>query len=226
MACSAPRAARVARNGGAGDCAALTVFAQPPQESARRRRARISRSNGVTVSASYAASSALAKQSTMAHRPTFSFRPISTDGLFDHASCCARGARQSARNRLVLVAPADSRLELEIAPGFRLRSAWAPAASRWRIRTVCPRQVRQGGARKARRMERGEDKFRVARTSARRSFSSRAAKRRSHRDETDAYAEKKVRVSPLPAGYLPGDCLPRRARGASRHAAAPVFVKY
>ena len=82
-------------------------------------------SSGVRVKLSFAASSVLARQIeaggtadvfVSADREWMDY--LQSRGLIDKAS-----RRDLAGNRLVLIAPADSRLELKIAPGFKLAEA-------------------------------------------------------------------------------------------------------
>jgi molybdate transport system substrate-binding protein len=80
---------------------------------------------GQTVKFSYAASSALARQLEAGARADVLFPAdlewmdyVQTRGLIDRTT-----RRNILRNRLALVAPADSRIELKIAPGFALAAA-------------------------------------------------------------------------------------------------------
>jgi molybdate transport system substrate-binding protein len=95
-----------------------------------------------TVKFSYAASSALARQLEAGARADVFFSAdlewmdyVQARGLIDRTT-----RRNVLRNRLVLVAPADSKIELQIAPGFAL----AAALGNGRLATGDPQSVPVG----------------------------------------------------------------------------------
>ena len=95
---------------------------------------------GQPVKFSYAASSALARQLEAGARADVFFSAdlewmdyVQARDLIDRAT-----RRNVLGNRLVLVAPADSKIELKIAPGFALAAALGKGGSPRAIRRACP----------------------------------------------------------------------------------------
>jgi molybdate transport system substrate-binding protein len=95
------------------------------------------------VKVSYAASSALARQlEAGARADVFVSADLEWMDYLQARNLIDRSTRQTLlRNRLVLVAPADSKIELEIAPGFALAAA---LGSNGRLATGDPESVPVG----------------------------------------------------------------------------------
>ena len=98
---------------------------------------------GVRVSASYAASSVLAKQiEAGAPADAFFSADLAWVDYLEERGLLKRGSRREVLgNALVLIAPADSPLRLEITPGFDLAAALGDG----RLATADPDSVPAGG---------------------------------------------------------------------------------
>ena len=121
---------------------------------------------GVKVVASYAASSALAKQIEQGAPAECSSRPTSTGWITRSQKKLIKEPtpRQSARQQLVLIAPKDSKIgNVTIGQGFDLaKLAGDGRIATGDVRVGAGRQIRQGGAGEARRLEAAEPKFAMA----------------------------------------------------------------
>ena len=108
----------------------------------------IQRDTGVGIRVSYAASSALAQQ-IAAGAPAGIFISADTDWmayLLDRGLVQRDTVVELVRNRLVLIAPVESRVVLSIKPGFRLREALGTEA---RLAIAEPNSVPAGKYAKA-----------------------------------------------------------------------------
>ena len=106
--------------------ATITVFAAASLKEALDDQARqFEVRTGDKMVVSYAGSNALAKQIESAHRRTFSCPRISTGWIISiHAQLLVPKTRvELLRNRLVLIAPADSSATIQIGPNFPLAAA-------------------------------------------------------------------------------------------------------
>lgn len=105
------------------------------------------KAHGVTVKLSFAASSALARQiESGANADVFVSADQEWMNYLDERKLIAAGTRRDlVGNRLVLIAPADSKVVLKIAPGFAL----APSLGDGRLATADPDTVPAGKYAKA-----------------------------------------------------------------------------
>jgi molybdate transport system substrate-binding protein len=186
--------------------------------------ARYTRETGAHVKLSFAASSALARQ-IEAGAPADVFFSADTDWmdyLQSHDLIEPRSRRDIVGNRLVLIAPAASPIQLTIGPGFAL----APALGSGRLATGDPDSVPVGRYAKAALMNLGvwtQVQERIVRAE-----NVRAALELVARSEaplgivyrTDAAIEKGVRiVAEFPASSHPPIIYPAALRRAARPAA-------
>jgi molybdate transport system substrate-binding protein len=179
---------------------------------------------GQTVKFSYAASSALARQLEAGARADVFFSAdlewmdyVQARGLIDRTT-----RRNVLGNRLVLVAPADSKIELQIAPGFAL----AAALGNGRLATGDPESVPVGKyARSALTSMRvwNDVADRLVRADNVRSalaFIARGETPLGIVYETDAKVEKRVRIVDFfPAGSHPPIVYPAAVTAQARPAA-------
>ena len=183
------------------------------------------------VALSYAASSALAKQiENGAPADMFISADLDWMDYLDQRKLLRPGTRMNLlRNRLVLIAPAESRLQVEIKAGFALDKLLGGG----KLSMADPDSVPAGkygksaleklGAWSAveRRVARGDN----VRTAL--NFVARGEAPLGIVYETDAFAEKKVRViARFPQDAHPAIIYPAAALAGSKHAATPAFLNY
>jgi molybdate transport system substrate-binding protein len=189
------------------------------------------RVNNQTVAVSYAASPALAKQiENGAPADIFISADLDWMDYVETRKLIKAGTRANLlHNRLVLIAPADSKVEVEIKPGFPL----AKLLNGGRLSMAEPNSVPAGKYGKAALEKLGVwnsvdgriasgDNVRAALN-----FVARGEASLGIVYQTDAYAEKKVRiVARFPGDTYPAIVYPIAVIASSRHAAAPAFVNY
>jgi molybdate transport system substrate-binding protein len=210
----------------------LTVFAAASlKEALDEAEQQFQRANGQKVVVSYAASPALAKQiENGAPADVFiSADPGWMDYLAKRQLINTATRTNLLRNRLVLIAPADSRLTARIVPGFPL----AKLLGGGRLAVADPDSVPAGKYARAAleklgvwasvepRLARG-DNVRAALN-----FVARGETPLGIVYQTDAYAEKKVKVvAQFPADTHPPIIYPAALTAGARHAAAPAFLAF
>jgi molybdate transport system substrate-binding protein len=163
---------------------------------------------GVRVNASYAASSVLAKQiEAGAPADAFFSADLAWVDYLEQRGLLKRGSRRDVLgNSLVLIAPADSRLRLSIAPGFDLSAALGEG----RLATADPDSVPAGqyaraALKKLGVWERVSDRLvRGENVRAALAYVARGEAPLGIVYQTDAQAEKRVRV----VGVFPADTHP------------------
>jgi molybdate transport system substrate-binding protein len=210
----------------------LTVFAAASLKEALDEAGRqFQRSNGQKVAVSYAASSALAKQiENGAPADIFISADLDWMDYVARRKLVRAGTRANLlRNRLVLIAPADSKVQAEIKAGFPL----AMLLGGGKLSMADPDSVPAGKYGKAALEKLGvwsSVQGRVARTEnvrAALNFVARGEASLGIVYQTDANAENKVRVvARFPQDTYPAIIYPVAVIASSKHAAAPVFVNY
>jgi len=189
------------------------------------------RVNGQKIAVSYAASPALAKQiENGAPADIFISADLDWMDYVDQRKLIRAGTRANLlRNRLVLIAPAQSTVQVEIKPGFPL----AKLLGDGRLSLADPDSVPAGKYAKAALEKLGvwsgvqEKIARAENVRAALNFVARNETPLGIVYQTDANAEKKVRVvGRFPAETHPGIIYPVALIAASRHAAAPAFFTY
>jgi len=210
----------------------LTVLAAASlREALDEVAAQFQRASGNKVALSYAASSALAKQiENGAPADMFISADLDWMDYLDQRKLLRAGTRMNLlRNRLVLIAPAESRVQVEIKAGFALDKLLGDG----KLSMADPDSVPAGKYGKAaleklgawsaveRKVARGDN----VRTAL--NFVSRGEAPLGIVFETDAFAEKKVRVvARFPQDAHPPIIYPAAAVAASKHAATPAFLNY
>ena len=210
----------------------LHVFAAASLKEALDDAARqFQRVNGRKVAVSYAASPALAKQiENGAPADIFISADLDWMDYVDQRKLIRAGTRANLlRNRLVLIAPAQSTVQVEIKPGFPL----AKLLGDGRLSLADPDSVPAGKYAKAALEKLGvwsgvEGKIaRAENVRAALNFVARNETPLGIVYQTDASAEKKVRVvGRFAAETHPAIIYPVALIAASRHAAAPAFFTY
>jgi molybdate transport system substrate-binding protein len=210
----------------------LTVFAAASLKEALDDAAtQFQRANGQKVVISYAASSALAKQiENGAPADVFISADLDWMDYVEQRKLIRAGTRANLlRNRLVLIAPADSKAQFEIKTGFPL----AKLLGDGKLSMADPDSVPAGKYGKT-ALEKlgvwGSVEGKVARGDNVRTalnFVARGEAPLGIVYQTDAFAEKKVRVvAQFPQDTHPAIIYPVAVIASSRNAAAPVFVNY
>jgi molybdate transport system substrate-binding protein len=210
----------------------LTVFAAASVSEALDDAARqFTRINGVPVVASYAASSALAKQiENGAPADIFISADLDWMNYLEARSLLRTATRTNLlRNRLVLIAPAESRAQVEVTAGFPL----VKMLNGGRLAMADPDSVPAGKYAKAALEHLGiwnDLKNKLALAENVRGALNFVARREAPLGivyQSDALAEKKVRVvAEFPAGTHPPIVYPVAVLASSKHAAASAFVNY
>jgi molybdate transport system substrate-binding protein len=210
----------------------LTMFAAASlKEALDEAVQQFRRVNGQKVAVSYAASPALAKQiENGAPADVFISADLDWMDYVEQRKLVKAGTRANLlRNRLVLIAPADSKVQTEITPGFSL----AKLLGDGRLAMADPDSVPAGKYGKAALEKLGvwsSVERKVARAEnvrAALNFVARAETPLGIVYQTDAYAEKKTRiVARFPSDMHPAIIYPIAVTTTSKHAAAPVFVNY
>ena len=226
----------------------ITVFAAASLKNALDdTNAAFTKATGVKVTASYAASSALAKQIEQG-APADIFISADLDWMDYLAANASSSSRTPASNllgnKLVLIAPADSKIAtVDDRPRLRHRQARRRRPHRGRRRQRgAGRTIRQGGAREARRLGGAEPKLAQAENvRATLAFVARGETPLGIVYETDAKVEPKVKIvgvfpdGSLSAGHLSGrgdriTTKPERRRNISASCASPaakaIFEQY
>jgi molybdate transport system substrate-binding protein len=189
------------------------------------------RSNGRKVAVSYAASSALAKQiENGAPADIFISADLEWMDYLEQRKLIKAGTRANLlRNRLVLIAPAESKLQVEIKPGFPLATLLRDG----RLAMADPDSVPAGKYGKAALEKLGvweNVTGKIARAEnvrAALNFVARGETPLGIVYQTDANAEKKVRVvARFPQDTYPPIIYPVAITASSKHVAAPTFVSY
>jgi molybdate transport system substrate-binding protein len=210
----------------------LTVFAAASlKEALDEAGGQFPRASSQKVLLAYAASSALAKQiENGAPADVFISADLDWMDYVEQRKLIKAGTRANLlRNRLVLIAPADSRMKVEIKPGFPLVKLLGDG----KLSMADPDSVPAGKYGKA-ALERlgvwGSIEARVARGDNVRAaliFVARGEAPLGIVYQTDALAEKKVRVvGVFPQDTHPAIIYPVAVIASSKHAAAPRFVNY
>jgi molybdate transport system substrate-binding protein len=210
----------------------VTVFAAASLKEALDEAAQqFQRNSGRKVAVSYAASSALAKQiDNGAPADVFISADLDWMDYLEQRKLVKAGTRANLlRNRLVLIAPVDSKAQVEIRPGFPL----AGLLGGGRLAMADPDSVPAGKYGKA-ALEKlgvwGDVAGRVARAENVRAaliFVARGETPLGIVYQTDANAEKKVRiVAQFPPDMYPPITYPVAITAASKRVAAPAFVDY
>ena len=180
---------------------------------------------------SYAASPALAKQiENGAPADVFVSADLDWMDYVEQRKLVRGGSRANLlRNRLVLIEPADSKLQVEIKPGFPL----AKLLGDGRLSMADPDSVPAGKYGKAALEKLGvwrsvEGKIaRADNVRAALNFVASGETPLSIVYQTDAYAEKKVRIAArFPADTHPAIIYPVALIASSKHPAASSFVNY
>ncbi len=210
----------------------LTVFAAASLKEALDDAARqFQRGNAQKVVASYAGSPALARQiENGAPADVFISADLDWMDYIEQRKLVKAGSRANLlHNRLVLIAPADSKLRLEVRPGFALAAALGDG----RLAMADPDSVPAGKYGKAALEKLGvwaSVSGRVVRAEnvrAALNFVARGETPLGIVYQTDANAEKKVRiVAQFPPDTYPPIIYPLAIISSSRHPAAPAFVNY
>ena len=193
--------------------------------------AQFQRVSGNKVVASYAASSALAKQiENGAPADLFSSAALDWMEYVEQRKLLRAGTRVNLlRNRLVLIAPAGSNVQVDIKPRFALDKLLGEG----KLAMADPDSVPAGKYGKAaleklgvwsaveRRVARGDN----VRTAL--NFVARAEAPLGIVYETDAFAEKKVRVvARFPQDSHPAIIYPVAALATGKHASTPAYLIY
>ncbi len=210
----------------------LTVFAAASlKESLDEVVVQFQRAYNQKVVVSYAASSALAKQvENGAPADVFISADLDwMDYLDQHKLVKAGTWVNLLRNRLALIAPADSKLQVEIKTGFPL----AKLLGDGKLSMADPDSVPAGKYGKAALEKLGvwsSVESKVARGDNVRTalnFVARGEAPLGIVYQTDAFAEKKVRVVALfPADTHPAIIYPVAVLNSGKHPSAPAFVNY
>jgi molybdate transport system substrate-binding protein len=210
----------------------LTVFAAASlKEALDEAGQQFQRASGQKVVVAYAASPALAKQiENGAPADVFISADLDWMDYIEQRKLIRAGTRANLlHNRLALIAPAESKVQAEIKTGFPLAKLMGDG----KLSMADPDSVPAGKYGKAALEKLGvwaSVESRVVRAE-----NVRAALNFVARDETplgivyqtDAYAEKKVRVIALfPQNTHPAIIYPVAVIATSRYTAAPDFVKY
>jgi molybdate transport system substrate-binding protein len=214
------------------DARNLVVFAAASlKEALDEAGQQFQRANGQKAVVSYAASPALAKQiENGAPADVFISADLDWMDYVEQRKLIKPGTRVNLlRNRLVLIAPADSKVQIEIKPGFPLTNLLGDG----KLSMADPDSVPAGKYGRAaleklgvwssveRKLARGDN----VRTAL--NFVARGEAPLGIVYQTDAYAEKKVRVvARFPQDTYPAIIYPIAVIASSRHAAAPVFANY
>ncbi len=210
----------------------LTVFAAASlKESLDAVAGQYLRTSGFRVQPSYFASSALAKQiENGAPADVFISADIEWMDYLDKRRLLRAGSRTNLlHNRLALIVPADSKLQIDIKPGMPLLDALRDG----KLSMADPDSVPAGkygrvaleklGVWKSveRSVVRGDN----VRTAL--NFVARGEAPLGIVYQTDAYAEKRVRIAGLfPSDTHPAIIYPVAVVAASRHAGAQSFANY
>ena len=193
--------------------------------------AQFQRASGNKVAIAYAASSALARQiENGAPADIFVSADLDWMDYLDQRKLLRAGTRTNLlRNRLVLIAPAESKVQVEIKAGFPLDKMLGDG----RLSMADPDSVPAGKYGRAaleklgvwsaneRKVARGDN----VRTAL--NFVARGEAPIGIVYETDAFAEKKVRVvARFPQDSYPAIIYPAAAVATSRHAATTAYLNY
>ena len=210
----------------------LTVFAAASlKESMDEAAAQFQRVNGQKVVVSYAASSALAKQvESGAPADVFISADLDWMDYLDQRKLIKPETRVNLlRNKLVMIAPADSKLQVEIKPGFPL----AKLLGDGKLSMADPDSVPAGKYGKAALEKLGvwaSVESKVARGDNVRTalnFVSRGEAPLGIVYQTDAAADKKVRIAAqFPQDSYPAIIYPAAVIAGSKQTAAAGFVIY
>jgi molybdate transport system substrate-binding protein len=210
----------------------LTVFAAASlKEALDEAGQQFQRANGQKVVASYAASPALAKQiENGAPADVFISADLDWMDYVEQRKLVRAGTRAILlRNRLVLIAPANSKVQTEIKHGFPLERLLSDG----RLAMADPDSVPAGKYGKSALEKLGvwrsvESKVaRAENVRAALNFVARAETPLGIVYQTDANTEKKVRVvAQFPRDTYPAIIYPVAVIASSKHSAAPVFVNY
>ncbi len=210
----------------------LTVFAAASlKEALDDAVAQFQRSSNQKVVVSYAASSALARQvENGAPADVFISADLDWMDYLDQRKLVRAGTRVNLlRNRLALIAPGDSKVQVDIKPGFPL----AKLLGDGRLSMADPDSVPAGKYGKAALEKLGvwsSVETRVARGDNVRTalnFVARGETPLGIVYQTDAFAEKKVRIVGLfPPDSHPAIIYPVAVLVPSKHAAAAPFATY
>jgi molybdate transport system substrate-binding protein len=210
----------------------LTVFAAASLKEALDEAAQqFQRANSAKAVVSYAASPALAKQiENGAPADIFISADLDWMDYIDQRKLAKAGTRANLlRNRLVLIAPAESKVQTEIKPGFPLLKLLGDG----RLAMADPDSVPAGKYGKAALEKLGVwsgVESRVARAEnvrAALNFVARSETPLGIVYQTDANAEKKVRVvAQFPPDTYPAIIYPVAIVASSKHPAATAFVNY
>ncbi len=193
--------------------------------------AQFQRATGSRVVVSYAASSTLAKQiENGAPADVFISADLDWMDYVDQRKLLRAGTRVNLlRNRLVLIAPAESRVQVEIKAGFALDRPLGNG----KLSMADPDSVPAGKYGKAALEKLGAwsaVERKVARADNVRTalnFVARGEVPLGIVYETDAFAEKKVRVvARFPQDSHPAIIYPAAVLAESKHAATPAFLNY
>jgi len=210
----------------------LTVFAAASlKEALDDAVTQFQRSNNQKVVVSYAASSALAKQvENGAPADVFISADLDWMDYLDQRKLVRAGTRVNLlHNRLVLIAPGDSKVQVDIKPGFPL----AKLLGDGRLSMADPDSVPAGKYGRVALEKLGV--WRAIETRVARADNVRTALNFVARGETplgivyqtDALAEKRVRiVSLFPADSHPAIIYPVAVLAQSKHSAAVTFAIY
>ncbi|HEV8518400.1 MAG TPA: molybdate ABC transporter substrate-binding protein [Burkholderiales bacterium] len=214
------------------DAQNLVVFAAASLKEALDEAAlQFQRANGQKVVVSYAASPALAKQiENRAPADVFISADLDWMDYIEQRKLVRAGSRVNLlRNRLVMIAPADSHVQVEIKPGFLLQKLLGDG----KLSMADPDSVPAGKYGRAALEKLGV--WRSVEGKIARADNVRAALNFVARGETplgivyqtDAYAEKKVRIAArFPADTHPAIIYPVAVIASSKHPAASSFVDY
>lgn len=216
----------------AADAQDLIVFAAASlKEALDEAGQEFQRASGNKAVVAYAASPALAKQiENGAPADVFISADLDWMDYVEQRKLIKAGTRANLlRNRLVLIGPADGKVQVEIKPGFPLEKLLGDG----KLSMADPDSVPAGKYGKSaleklgvwksveRKVARGDN----VRTAL--NFVARGEAPLGIVYQTDAYAEKKVRVvAQFPQDTHPAIIYPIAVIASSRHAAAPVFVNY
>ena len=210
----------------------LTVFAAASlKEALDEAGQQFLRANGQKVVIAYAASPALARQiENGAPADIFMSADLDWMDYVEQRKLVKAGTRANLlHNRLALIAPADSKLQIELKPGFPL----AKLLGDGRLSMADPDSVPAGKYGKAALEKLGvwsSVESRVARGDNVRAalvFVARGEAALGIVYQTDALADKKVRmVARFPQETHPAITYPVAVMAASRHPAAAAFVNY
>jgi molybdate transport system substrate-binding protein len=210
----------------------LTVFAAASlKESLDAVAIQHLRMNGIRVQPSYFASSALAKQiESGAPADIFISADIEWMDYLEERKLLKTGTRSNLlHNRLVLIVPADSKLQIDIKPGMPLSEALRDG----KLSMADPDSVPAGKYGRAaleklgvwKGVERSVVRGDNVRTAL--NFVARGEAPLGIVYQTDAYAEKRVRIAGLfPQDTHPAITYPVAVVASSRHAGAQAFVNY